>query len=90
MWKQVEYTGELGRLSGAAVSSVEQVEFLPYDFHSDGCFGAPDVDGEQRDERFKFFSAGVVIDCSAHMAAQTVVDAALRDERGDDDETAVA
>src|SRR4051795_10059160 len=52
--------------------------------------GKADVDREQRDDRLELLPRHAVLDCPPDVAAQPVVDAALRDQRSDDDDAAVA
>ena len=55
-----------------------------------GSLRVPGVHGEQRSERLQLVTRRAVLDRPADMAAQSVVDATLSDQRREDDQAAVA
>ena len=73
----------------SVVFEIEAGEFLADDLHAGGRTRKPAVDRQQRHHCIQLLAGRAVLDRPANVRAQPVLDAALRDQRSDDDQAAV-
>ena len=65
-------------------------QLVAHNLHPHRGLRKPDVGGQQGHERLELLGGGAVVDRPADVSTQALVDAALRDQGGDDDQAAVA